>query len=115
MNAIVGGKVVILGGSEKKSDFSALVDRIKKGTDIEAVILLGESGLRIKDMLVSVGYTGKVFEGLGSMKEVVDLSSKIAEQGQAVLLSPGAASFGMFKNYKDRGDQFKKNVMGLRA
>ena len=44
------------------------------------------------------------------MQEIVRKAQEIAEDGDVVLLSPACASFGMFKNYKDRGEQFKKEV-----
>ena len=47
------------------------------------------------------------------MKEAVALAKKQAKSGDIVLLSTGCASFGVFKNYKDRGDQFKSEVKNL--
>jgi UDP-N-acetylmuramoylalanine--D-glutamate ligase len=47
------------------------------------------------------------------MKEAVILSSKIGKEGDIVLLSPGCSSFDMFKNYEERGDDFKRMVKSL--
>jgi UDP-N-acetylmuramoylalanine--D-glutamate ligase len=48
-----------------------------------------------------------------SMKDAVDEAYHLAEKGDCVLLSPGCSSFDLFKNYMDRGDQFKENVKNL--
>ena len=47
------------------------------------------------------------------MQQIVQAAKKIAKPGDVVLLSPACASFDMFKDYKDRGEQFKKEVLGL--
>jgi UDP-N-acetylmuramoylalanine--D-glutamate ligase len=47
------------------------------------------------------------------MEEAVKIASKVAERGETVLLSPACASFDLFKNYEDRGDQFKAAVKNL--
>ena len=50
---------------------------------------------------------------MGSLEEAVDVCAKNAEPGEAVLLSPACASWGMFKNYEQRGDLFKEYVRNL--
>lgn len=54
-------------------------------------------------------------EGCKDMHEIVQVASKNAQHGDVVLLSPACASFDMFKNYKDRGEQFKREVNNLKS
>jgi UDP-N-acetylmuramoylalanine--D-glutamate ligase len=55
----------------------------------------------------------RTFEVVDTMRKAVELASRSAEPGDVVLLSPGAASFGLFKNEFDRGEQFRKAVEAL--
>ena len=116
--------IVILGGSEKGSDYTELGRTIIEAENIKAVILIGLTALKIKESLRQ-GLIGldplrgsnpfgdkvlKIVEGLSSMEEVVERAFKLGRSGDVVLLSPACASFDMFKNYKDRGNQFKGEV-----
>lgn len=105
-------KILILGGSSKGSDFTELGKVISdpKST-IKAIIGIGVEWEEIKLKVKSEKL--KVVEGLTSMKEVVQKASEMATLGDIVLLSPACASFGMFRNYKDRGEQFRKEVENL--
>lgn len=103
--------IVILGGSGKNSDFTALGETISKAKNIKAVILVGQERERI---LQSIKKTkAKVFEGAQSMEEILSQARSVSKKGDVVLLSPACASFGMFKNYKDRGEQFKKITLSI--
>lgn len=101
-------EILILGGSSKRSDFKELGKTILNSTNIKAIIGVGEEWIRIKFELPNSKIP--VIEGCKNMKEIVKEARKLAEKGDVVLLSPACASFGMFKNYKDRGNKFKEEV-----
>jgi UDP-N-acetylmuramoylalanine--D-glutamate ligase len=100
---------LILGGSEKGSDFTQLGKEIS-ANNVPAVILIGRMTQRIRASLKQAGYTGVTITGLLSMHDVVSACMKAAKSGDTVILSPACASFDMFKNYKERGDQFAYEV-----
>ncbi|MCX6229676.1 MAG: UDP-N-acetylmuramoyl-L-alanine--D-glutamate ligase [Bacteroidia bacterium] len=100
--------VWIVGGVDKGNDYSELMDLVKD--KVKAIVCLGKDNQKI--------FTA--FEGLGkemvdakSMEEAVRSAYFLAEKGDAVLLSPACASFDLFKNYEDRGQQFKEAVRNL--
>ena len=107
-------EILILGGSSKNSDFSELGQVIGKSENIKAIIGIGQEWNRIKSEIRNPKSEIVMIEGAKDMKTIVAAVSKIAESGDVVLLSPACASFGMFKNYKDRGNQFKEEVNKLK-
>lgn len=104
-------EILILGGSHKDSDFTELGKVISERQNIKAIIGIGVEWERIKLQVISPKL--QVIEGLKSMEEVVQKASEIAEPGDVVLLSPACASFGMFRDYKERGELFKESVLNL--
>jgi UDP-N-acetylmuramoylalanine--D-glutamate ligase len=105
--------VIILGGSSKNSDFKELGKIIVSCKNIKAIVLVGDEAAAIKKAISS--FAGKLLEGAKSMPEIFSQISSVAQKGDVVLLSPACASFGMFKNYKDRGEQFKRQVLGFKV
>jgi UDP-N-acetylmuramoylalanine--D-glutamate ligase len=105
--------VAILGGSKKNSDFTELAKTIAQTPNIRALILIGEEAPRIKQAIGEFLKVPKplMLEGAKNMPEIFNQINQVAKAGDAVLLSPACASFGMFKNYKDRGEQFKNLVL----
>lgn len=101
-------KVIILGGSYKGSDFTELAKEMLHH-DVKA-ILIGDEAQRIAaafDAAVFTSYEILATPVSGSIAEAMTKrAAEVAEPGGVVLLSPSAASFGLFKNYADRGDQF---------
>lgn len=101
-------KILILGGSDKKSEYGAL-GRAVAEANVREVVLVGLMGPKIKSALNDAGFTA-VRDGGGTMIEVVAAARAAARHGDVVVLSPAAASFDMFRNYKDRGEQFSSAV-----
>ncbi len=114
-------KVIILGGSGKGADFRGLAEVIAGDAGVKAVIGIGEEWPRIKKEIESGIWNLeskqklKIIENLATMEEVVEKAAELVDPGDVVLLSPGCASFGMFRNYKDRGEQFGKAVRSLES
>lgn len=113
IEAFTEPKVLILGGSDKGADFTALARTIVK-SNVRYAIIIGDTGPKIATAIEATGseLPHAVFQSI-TMKEIVTMAKDRAEAGDVVLLSTGCASFGLFKNYKDRGEQFNEAVRQL--
>ena len=100
--------VWIVGGVDKGNDYSELMPLVRE--KVKAIVCLGLDNEKIKDFFGNV--VDLVVETY-AMTEAVKVAYKIAERGDNVLLSPACASFDLFENYEDRGDQFKKCIKNL--
>lgn len=106
INSFAGPKIIILGGSDKGADFTELVEVIRQtGT---RVIAIGQTGRQIADLCRENNVLVKEVDGL--MDEVMLAVDQASSAGDTVILSPASASFGQYKNYSDRGNQFVKYV-----
>jgi UDP-N-acetylmuramoylalanine--D-glutamate ligase len=101
-------EIVIIGGVDKKIDYTQFASELCKQKNLKALILIGEIAPKIEDLLKANGFSGKILSGAKSMPEVFAQIKENAEKGDVVLLAPASSSFGMFRDYKDRGEQFKK-------
>ncbi len=107
-------KILILGGSSKKSDFTDLAKTISSEKSVKAIILVGDESETIKGELSKHNVNVPILDGAQNMYEIISQTGKFSSPGDVVLLSPACASFGMFKNYMDRGEQFRGEVKKLR-
>ena len=104
-------KVIILGGSTKGSEFNELAMELTRH-DVQ-VILIGDEAAHIAEALEIVGFTHYESIENATAELFTRRAAELALPGSVVLLSPAAASFGLFKNYADRGDQFIAAVNAL--
>lgn len=104
--------VMIVGGISKEIPFDDLADQIVT-SKAKKILAIGKTGPEIAGLLRGRGYEDVVTEALGNMTEIIEVAQKAATGGDIVLLSTGCASFDMFKDYKDRGNQFKAAVQAL--
>jgi len=104
--------VIILGGSEKDSDFTYLSGLIAK-SKIHFAVLIGKTGERIGQSLEKAGFTQYEYTGYDFVR-AVETARAHAHEGGNVLLSPACASFDMFKDYEERGRVFKDIVNALK-
>lgn len=111
LRAFEGRKVIILGGSAKGSDFTELAREMLKH-DVQA-ILIGAEAEHIAEALKKAKFSAFEIIEKPTMTKLVARATKLAKPHSTVLLSPAAASFGLFKNYADRGDQFIAAVNDL--
>lgn len=101
--------ILLAGGADKGSDFGALAREIKKRVKF-LILFSGEGTERIKKELNKVCYNKGRIVVVDNMKDAVKKAKENVTRGDVILLSPGCASFGVFKNYKERGYLFKKII-----
>ena len=100
--------VWIVGGTDKGNDYSVLDDLVRE--KVKAIVCMGVDNAKIH---AAFGSMGKPMSDALSAEEAVKQAAGFAEPGDVVLLSPCCASFDLFKNYEDRGAQFKAAVRAL--
>jgi UDP-N-acetylmuramoylalanine--D-glutamate ligase len=99
----------IAGGVDKGNDYNLIREEVKK--KVKALICLGKDNEKLRR-----AFSGVVpsIQETQSVQQLVRMALDTAKQGDIVLLSPACASFDLFKNYEDRGDQFRKAVQDLK-
>lgn len=99
--------ILILGGVDKGNDYSLITELVQE--KVKAIVCMGIDNLKIHE---AFGGMVRMVDTSGA-KEAVAASYALAAPGDVVLLSPACASFDLFKNYEDRGQQFKEAVKDL--
>lgn len=108
LGAMKGKVIWIAGGLDKGNDYGPVMELVRD--KVKALICLGLDNKKLYET-----FSTEVFQlsETTTMHEAVRRAASLASPGDTVLLSPACASFDLFKDYKDRGDQFKKNVNEL--
>lgn len=97
----------LAGGVDKGNDYQPLLELISD--KVTALIILGDYDTKLRAC-----FNGKILQ-VHSMKRAVEEAVKLAQPGDTVLLSPACASFDLFRNYEDRGNQFLEAIQELRS
>jgi len=100
--------VWIVGGEDKGNDYMELMPLVRE--KVKAIVCLGVDNSKIIETFSNV--MPVMVETRGA-EEATKVAFKLAEKGDVVLLSPACASFDLFKNYEDRGNQFKQAILKL--
>jgi UDP-N-acetylmuramoylalanine--D-glutamate ligase len=100
--------ILILGGIDKGNDYSFLKDLVKE--KVKAIVCMGKDNRKIHE---AFGNEVELMVNTDNPKDAVQAAFHFANKGDVVLLSPACASFDLFKNYEDRGRQFKEAVKDL--
>ena len=100
--------VLVLGGVDKGNDYQLIAELVKE--KVKAIVCMGTDNKKIIQAFKNIV---PVIVETESAKKAVNASFKLATKGDVVLLSPACASFDLFKNYEDRGTQFKNSVKEL--
>ncbi len=99
--------VLIIGGLDKGNDYNVIKDLVR--SKVKALVCIGEDNKKIIDAFVGIT---EIYEGQ-DMFDAVKKAHELADEGETVLLSPACASQDRFKNYEDRGEQYKAAVREL--
>lgn len=101
--------IQIAGGADKGADFKILAQTIKQKVKF-LILLKGQATPRIKKELLKIKFSKNKMAGVSNMKTAVRIAKQKSQPGDIILLSTACASFGIFKNYKERGNLFKQYV-----
>lgn len=108
IDAMPSTTVLIAGGYDKNSEYDEWVSRFPG--KVRKLVLIGQTREKIAAACDKIGFKDYVFAE--SLEEAVNICKESAKEGDCCLLSPACASWGMFKNYQQRGDMFKAFVRG---
>jgi UDP-N-acetylmuramoylalanine--D-glutamate ligase len=101
--------VLILGGTDKGNDYSEIADLVRE--KVHTLIFMGLDNKKLNEYF-GLNSNCKIVD-TDNLADAVKAAYEVAQKGDTVLLSPCCASFDLFKNYEDRGEQFKQAVKQL--
>lgn len=115
IEAIQSKKVMILGGYDRELDIDFFGEYVKQHEDeFRSLLLIGQTSGELGKLLQKHDFANFVLDQEAkTMTEIVSKATSLAKSGDAIVLSPGFASFDMFKNFEDRGTQFRDVVKDL--
>lgn len=114
INSVPGMKVMIIGGHDRDLPLEELTEALAEhSNDIRNILLVGASAERTAQALRNAGITNFTPSSATTMPQMVADATALTQPGDAVVLSPAFASFGLFKNFEDRGIQFNQAVDAL--
>lgn len=108
LESVSADVILIMGGVDKGNDYEMLKDMVRQ--KVKAIVCLGKDNKRIHEAFED---DVEIIVNTFSAHEAVQVAYHLAKKGNTVLLSPACASFDLFKNYEDRGNQFKAAVKEL--
>ena len=103
--------VLIAGGYEKNSDYHEFIESFDG--KVRELLLIGATAERFRDCAIECGFPEGNIRMCRDMKDCIQKASLLAMPGDTVLLSPASASWGMYKNFEERGDDFRNLVNSL--
>ncbi len=104
---------IIVGGQDRGYDFGKLVDELAANDGMRNVVLLPDSGRKIRQLVEEKNVKKLSLYDANDMTQAVEAAKTYAPKGTTVLLSPASPSYGFFKNFEDRGEQFRAAVLAI--
>ena len=113
IKSVPNAGTILIGGMDRGIDYTSLVEFLND-SDVN-VICMEASGKRVYDMIQSAKFNdiSRIYY-VPHLEEAVSLAAKITPSGKSCVMSPAAASYGIFKNFEERGDAFKALVAKLK-
>ena len=109
IEAVDNAYTIIIGGLDRGVDYSSLIDYLFTSKKIKVIICLKDTGYKIADILNEKDCDKTILKAT-DMKDVIKLAFQYTEKGKACMLSPAAASYNTYKNFEERGKDYKKEI-----
>lgn len=103
-------KTIILGGQDRGLEFAELAKEVREASAVETVILFPGTGPKIKEALLHAKVTAELFDA-DSMEKAVQIAKEKTAKNMTCLLSTASPSYNMFKNFEEKGEKFKEEIL----